>query len=275
MFRISGLGSGFVDTPSVPSPITRLDQVALFGRPRLWFALFAVLALLLAGLAWTVFARAPITIVAGGVISTEGGPVNVGTSLNGTVTNLYVRVGESVEIGNNIIAVRDDSGRTFRVQSPISGVVIEISTQLGDFVNVGDTVSTLQNKGEKLEAIAFAPVSTVGGIKVGQQARVAPDSVPIGEYGLINGVVTSIGSTPMSQARLNQLVGNSPVALAQLVSDQSVIEVRIRLDRNDDNPSGFAWTIGSGPAFTLLSGTPWSGDVLLGSTSPLAIMLGL
>ena len=264
-----------MDEEPAVSPMVRLNQIAQFARPRTWIMLIAVVTLLFGVLAWAALARAPKTVLATGIISTQGGPVNIGTSLDGTVTDVYVGVGETVQAGNTIAVVKDDAGRSLRVLSPVTGVISEISTQVGDFVNVGDTVGTLQNNGEAVEAIALMPVSTVGDVKVGQLARIAPDSVPVGDFGYLTGTVISVGATPMSDARVKQLEGSISGFDSSTDIGEPVVEVRIGLNADPANPSGFDWTVGTGPPFAPLAGTPWNGSVVLGSTTPLSTLLGI
>lgn len=263
-----------MDDERAASPIVRLDQVAIFARPRWWIMLLAVVSLLVGALAWGVLAQAPETDAATGIISTQGGPVNVGTSLDGTVIRVYVRLGDIVQEGNTIAVVKDDVGRTLRVLAPVTGSVIEISTQVGDFVGVGDSIGTLQIRGEVLEAIALMPVPSVVDVEVGQPARVAPDSVPVGEYGYITGTVISVGATPMSDARVQQLVGSISGLEGSSADRGPVVEVRIRLNLDAANVSGFDWTISDGPPFTPLAGTPWSGSIIVGTTTPISTLLG-
>jgi len=256
------------------SPVELTDEVALFGRPRMWVPLLAIVLLIVAALLWATIARAPILVPASGVISTVGGPLSVSTSVAGTVTGLNVVFGESVQQGNTIALVEDDSGKVTRVLSPISGTVIEVSTKVGDFAESGETLVTLQDRNQSLEAIALVPMSSVGGVEVGTDVLVSPASVPSEEYGYVRGVVESVGSVPMSESRINQLIGGVAGYAGASGQAEPVVEVRISLLPDPAVPSGFDWTIGSGPPFTLLASTPWSGSIVLGSQSYLSLLFG-
>lgn len=256
------------------SPIERLDKVTLFGTPKMWVGLLGLVALLLAGMIWGIFAKAPVTISAEGVISTEGGPLEVGTSLDGTVTSLFVTLGESVEESNTLAIITNDEGLAVRVRTPVQGIVIEISTQVGDFLSAGETVVTIQDSTQALESIALIPVSSIGQLIVGQEVLMSPKSVPVSEYGYLRGNIEIISSVPVSKARVQQLVGS--VAGFTNYDDQGepLIEVRIKVAEDSETPSGFAWTQGSGPPFSLLSGTPWAGDVIIGDSTPISTLFG-
>ena len=245
------------DTDKPVSPIEHLDGVTLFGTPKMWVGLMGLVFLVLGGLIWGFLARAPVTVPAEGVISTEGGPLEVGTSLDGTVTSLFVTLGESVEASNTLAIITNDEGDAVRVRTPVSGIVNEISTQVGDFLSAGSTLVTLQDTSVALESIALIPVSSIGSLIVGQEVFMSPQSVPVSEYGYLKGIIRSISSVPVSNSRVNQLVGSVAGSIDYNMRGEPIIEVRIALTEDSETTSGFAWTEGQGPSFEILSGTPW------------------
>ena len=258
----------------VVSPIELTDQIAEFGSPRMWVPLIGIALALLALFGWSAFAQVPVVVPADGVITTGGGPVNVSTSVSGTVTEVYVLFGEKVQPGNTIALITDDMGTVTRVVSPIEGSVIEVSAKVGDFATSGSTLVSLQSSLEGLEAIALVPMTDVGSVALGQTVLVEPSSVPASEYGYLLGTVKSIGEVPMSEARIDQLIGGVAGQTDAVDRTSPVVEVVVELVRNADNPSGFDWTVASGPPFTLLSSTPWTGDIVIGERSRLANLFG-
>lgn len=260
--------------PDSTSPIQRLDEVAVFGSPRLWVVLLGALLLLGGFLLWGTLAQPPVTTSTSGVISTTGGPLEVGAGLDGSVKAVYVAVGTNVEAGNTIAVLIDEFGREVRVNAPVPGIVIEVATQEGDFIRSGKGIATIQRFDEDLFALALVPTSSISGIAVGDEALVAPNSVPAGQYGYLNGVVVSVGSTPMSVSRLEQLLMSIAGYPTIDAISEPLIEVQIELERDETNPSGLSWTIGDGPPFTLVAGSPWEGSIVIGRQAPLATLFG-
>jgi multidrug efflux pump subunit AcrA (membrane-fusion protein) len=211
------------------SPIQRLDVVALFGTPCLWIALVGIIALIGGFLTWGVVAWPPVITSVLGVISTWGGPLEIGASLDGTVTSLFVSVGTAVEPSNTLAIIVNDEGKSVRIRTPIAGQVVEIATQDGDFVRSGESLGTIQRLDQQFAAFVLVPASAAGGVAGYEQFT---------------------------------------------VPKQPIIQVLIDLDRNQANPSGFAWTIGSGPPFTIPMGSPWEGQIITGDRSPLATLFG-
>lgn len=255
------------------SPVARVDQVALFGRPRMWVALIGIIVLLLAFIAWGFIARAPVSIAVNGLITTSGGVSDIGSSLTGTVNEVYVGVGDRVDVGNNVVSIEDDLGRTAEVKATIPGTVLEIATRVGSFVTAGQGLMILQTTDEPLTAIALVPVTDSGRIMPGQQVLVSPSSASPSEYGYIQGTVASVSAIPVSPARLEKLTaGIAGVADPEDLASP-VLEVGIVLS-SASTTSGYAWTIGAGPPFTLLAGTPFTGQIIVGEQAPLARLLG-
>jgi multidrug resistance efflux pump len=251
------------------SPVARVDQTAVFGSPRMWIALVGLLVLIAGFLTWGLLARAPITVPANGVITTSGGITDIGSSLTGTVVDVYVGVGDRVDSGNNVVTIEDDLGRSVQVKATVPGTVLEIATRVGAFVTEGQSLMILQTSDQPLLAIALVPVTASGSIRPGQEVLVAPVSTPSSEYGFLVGIVEAVGSVPISPARLEQLTIGTAGLAATIDQGVPVLEVRIGL-RPADSVSGFEWTLGSGPSYPLLAGTPFAGQILIGDQTPLA-----
>jgi multidrug efflux pump subunit AcrA (membrane-fusion protein) len=115
-------------------------------------------------------------------------------------------VGTSVEAGNVLAVLIDQAGREVRVTTPVAGTVIEVATQEGDFIRSGQGIATIQRFDDNLLALVPVPASSISRIVVGDEALVAPDSFPAGQYGYLKGVVISVAPTSMSVSRLEQLV---------------------------------------------------------------------
>ncbi|MFM7598878.1 MAG: HlyD family efflux transporter periplasmic adaptor subunit [Actinomycetota bacterium] len=256
-----------------PSPVARVDQIALFGRPRMWVALIAILLLIAGLLSWGFLARTPVTVAVSGLITTAGGISDIGSSITGTVTAVYVEVGDRVDVGNNVVAIEDDLGRTVDIKATVPGQVLELATRVGDFVSTGDGLLILQTTGEPLIAIALVPVTSSGGLSTGQSVLISPTSAASSEYGFIHGTVDYVSAIPVSPARLAELNSGIAGVADPEALEVPVVEVDIVL-ASADTASGYSWTIGSGPPYRLLAGTPFMGQIIIGEQSPLVRLLG-
>jgi len=151
---------------------------------------------------------------------------------------------------------------------------LESATRVGAFVEIGETLFIVEDARTDLEALAFVPVSSVGGIAIGQRALIAPASTPKDRYGEIEAIVAAIGDVPMSPARFAQLTARTEGLPAVLDQGVPIVEVRLTLEQDSAAPSGVRWTLAPGPPFELLSGTPFTGEVILGEITPIATLFG-
>lgn len=109
------------------------------------------------------------------------------------------------------------SRRTVVITSPNNGRIAGLSVQVGQSVHDGQSLGTViptDHGVTKLQAQLYAPSKTVGFVQPGQQVYVRYAAFPYQKFGLYQGVVKSISTTPFA---INEL----PANLAQQVAAQS------------------------------------------------------
>ena len=109
------------------------------------------------------------------------------------------------------------SRRTVVITSPNNGRIAGLSVQVGQSVHDGQSLGTViptDHGVTKLQAQLYAPSKTVGFVQPGQQVYLRYAAFPYQKFGLYQGVVKSISTTPFA---INEL----PANLAQQVAAQS------------------------------------------------------
>lgn len=86
----------------------RLDQLVPMVHPKRWCALAAMGSVVIAGLAWSVFGRIPITVTGRGVLIYPSQVSTIQSPSSGRILSLNVREGDPVKKGQ-VIAVVDQS----------------------------------------------------------------------------------------------------------------------------------------------------------------------
>ena len=202
----------------------RLDGAVLLPAPvAAWGAVaFAVAALAIGG--WfgataTYTSKESVP----GRLSPYGGTARAVVVDDGTVVDLLVAEGESVEAGaplarigtprrladpditatvrgtaatlaSNVATARKDV-----VAAPIGGRVDMLAVRIGQYVRGGDTVAVLVADDE-LVAELLVPAHLAGFVAVGQILRLNYDALPFGSRGSQQGVVTRVSRTAFSPA---------------------------------------------------------------------------
>lgn len=88
--------------------------------------------------------------------------------------------------------------RTLR--SPVDGKLGEVATlRPGSFVEEGDRLGAVVPQGNLKIVAEFPPSAVLGRIRAGQPARLRLDGYPWTQYGMVHGVVTTVGSEIRNQ----------------------------------------------------------------------------
>lgn len=232
-----------------PNPLEQIDHVFHHTARRTWLGVLGIALLLAAGLLWTAIAEQTITVDAPAVIVPPSGIFTAGELEAGTVTTVLVHQGEAVQKGQVLARFQPAGAATLQsLRSPVAGSVLAIEIRPGDVSTAGVPMFLVVPPVAPM-AIALVPAAQVSQLAVGQSAAITVNGVAPDRYGKAVGRVASIGSTPVTNERLQELTGDtSLVGLVQTLGPTR--EVRIAL-RSARTPSGLAWTGGPGPASRL------------------------
>ena len=238
-----------------------------------WAVLAGVALLIAAGVVWAVLGRAPETVSGSGMIVPVGGFVDVGTSLNGSVTEVLVSPGDDVAAGDPVATLKTEDGRVEPILATVSGTVATVVARQGGTTELGTPLLTLDPVTAD-RAVGFLPAAQAGKVRVGMPALVAVSSFPESQDGYITGTVRSVALLPATSARIQLLVGGNDQLPVFFTSSGPVVEVVVSLDTNPANPSGYAWTSGDGPNAEVATGELASVSVVVSDSSPLERIMG-
>lgn len=162
-------------------------------------------------------------------------------------------------------ALRERLARLGAVLAPYSGRVVEAKVNEGQVVGRGTPLLTIERdpEGGRGAPVALLYVTAQDGKRLaeGMVVEVSPSSTRREEHGFIHGRVTRVAEVPASSAGLlrtlqnDQLVQSFTTALGG-----TPFEVEVALQRDPATRSGLRWSTGSGPDFTIESGTLADGE---------------
>ncbi|RYE59495.1 MAG: HlyD family efflux transporter periplasmic adaptor subunit [Sphingobacteriales bacterium] len=83
----------------------------------------------------------------------------IGSYQSGTIVDLRVRIGDFVQIGKLLGSIQnqDESFQPYRLRSPLKGVVTFLSKTKGDFVQKSDPIVTIESLEKPIVTIWMAP----------------------------------------------------------------------------------------------------------------------
>lgn len=152
--------------------------------------------------------------------------------------------------------------QTIRAQA--GGRVVEVKVNGGDVVGAGSAIATLapvDSAGGQV-ALLYVPAGQGKRIRPGMAAEIQPSTVEREEYGYIRGRVTGVAPLPATAAGMRRVLRNDQL-VGQLLTGGAPIEVRVALERDPRNRSGFAWSASKGPAAGVTVGTLVEGRVVV------------
>lgn len=160
------------------------------------------------------------------------------------------------------------------VKSPYNGRVLEVTTNVGDLVQPGTRLVTLEDPSQPLKAVLFVPAAEGKKIAPGMPANVSPSTVRPEEFGYIVGKVEELSEFPLTPEALKRILRNEQLA-QELAGRATPIRVTVELILQPDAPSGFRWTSGKGPPLKVFPGTLCQGSVVVETKRPIAYIIPL
>jgi multidrug efflux pump subunit AcrA (membrane-fusion protein) len=224
--------------------------------------------LILAGVLWLILGRAPDTVAGRGMIVPAQGFVEVGTELQGVITDVDVSPGDKVLEGSVVARIVTDEGGKKAVISPVSGVIASVLIRAGAFTKRGTPLATIEPDGSEPVVTAFVPAGPGKRVEPGMLVRVSLASVPRSQYGTLRGSVVAVSPVPVPLERVLLIVGENLNVAEFFLAQGPVLEVAVGLERDPTTPSGYEWSIGRGPASAPSLGTMADVWVVVSDESP-------
>ncbi|MFI0432719.1 MAG: HlyD family efflux transporter periplasmic adaptor subunit [Candidatus Nanopelagicales bacterium] len=210
-------------------------------------ALAGISLLVIGAMAWAVLGRAPDTVEGRGVILPREGYAEIGTTTEGVVEQVSVGPGAQVIPGSVVAVVETVDGQKVPVTSTLAGQIVDVFARPGRRTALGQPMAIVEPSTGGLVVKAFLPAARAEAVSPGMQALVSPAGAPQSQFGYVEGTVASVAPAAASQERLLTLLGDNQTLVDFVLSDGPVQEVTVELTPAA-TPSGFEWTIGSGPA---------------------------
>jgi hypothetical protein len=257
------------------SATERLDERIKVVTVSGWLSLAVGLTLVLALVGWAVLGTTSDEVGGRAILVREPHPFLIESPVQGTVVQAPPPAGTAVAAGELLAWIRpgdDPDGKPLAIYASITGTVISSDAGLGTSVQPGQDLAYLSLAGAPLVAQVFVPTRSGLLVEVGMAATVSPSVAPSATYGLLRATVEGVSEVSLSPDRIETITGN-PVLAAEIVAGPPVLLITLALEPGTDGRQ-FAWTSGTGPPFTLQSGTLAQATVVLGTGRPLDDLFG-
>ena len=285
----------------------RLDQMLPITTPIGWMGLAAVGVLIFSVVLWSIFGAFTVKAEGMGMLLDSAGVVNISHVAAGKVDEIYVHTGSRVKKGDLIARMeqpaqladtrmarydmglaandREAMGRASQydakkyqqnvnenIYSDYDGIIDEVAAQPGAVLAAGTPIRTLRRDQQRqdLSGVFYVPVTMGKRIQPGMTLQLAPNGVDVSQSGSLIGVVRSVSQYPVSQAAMQERLGN--VQLAQWFlskENSSLVEVRFDLVKDENSESGYLWTSVVGKHKPITPGSFCTGSVIVDRKPPI------
>ncbi|MEM9272429.1 MAG: NHLP bacteriocin system secretion protein [Cyanobacteria bacterium P01_F01_bin.143] len=161
------------------------------------------------------------------------------------------------------------------IKSPHTGCIIELTATIGQYLNPGTTLGTLQNEVETSGMMGFTYFAVEDGKKIRPQMPIliTPDTVKRTRFGGIVGEITQVSALPITSEGATSVVGN-PEIVKQLMGEAGgKIEAIAQLKPDSKTFSGYSWSSSTGPQLEITPGTTTTVRVTIEQRSPISFVL--
>ncbi|MEQ8766377.1 MAG: NHLP bacteriocin system secretion protein [Planctomycetota bacterium] len=163
------------------------------------------------------------------------------------------------------------------IQSPFRGRVIRWNVAPGQSVTQGTPLVLLDGtdpgKEASLDAVMFVSAYEGKRIEPGMFVQVSPTTVKREEHGFIRGEVVDVAPYAATSRSMLSELEDDELVTAILGQVPVPLRVWVRLSRDRNAPSGFAWSAGRGPEMRITPGTPSQGFVVVEDRRPIELVV--
>lgn len=89
--------------------------------------------------------------------------------------------------------------KSYVIRAPLAGIVSAVTARVGQTVGPQAPMMSIIPAGSRLRAELAIPPRAIGFVKVGQQVHLALDSFPYQQFGSVDGVVTTVARSAVTQ----------------------------------------------------------------------------
>jgi len=159
------------------------------------------------------------------------------------------------------------------IRSPYNGKIIELMVNPGKVIDAGSPIASIEplNVEDELQAILYINPKEGKKIEPGMKVKVSPSTIEVEEYGYVTGSVEKVSEYPSSFQGMLRTLGN--LELVKSFSQEGPpIAIKVKLDRDSTNYSGYAWTSKIGPELKIKSGTLCFSKIIIETKRPISLL---
>jgi len=179
------------------------------------------------------------------------------------------------EVEQAIARLQKEVADNSTIKSSHTGCIVEITTSVGQYLNPGTRLGTLQTAGKSNEMLSVTYFTVEDGkqIRPGMQILITPDQVKRARFGGIVGKITDVSPFAITSEGAASVVGNPELVQKLMDRQGGKIEVIAELQLDSNTISGYKWSSSKGPPLEISPGTTTTVRVTVEERSPITFVL--
>nr|WKN34021.1 HlyD family efflux transporter periplasmic adaptor subunit [Tunicatimonas sp. TK19036] len=180
---------------------TRSDEIQdIIGQIPSWiirWGMTAIAVVICILIFCSFYIRFPDTLLAEAFISAQEQPFKVSWFKDGPQEHvIYVKEGELVEVGDTLLVEKNLVDQS--IIPLVSATRGNVAFQKGTADNPLKSVITVYPPILKMYTKLYLPSTSIGKVEEGQRVLIKLDAYPVEDFGMLEGVITALGETPLN-----------------------------------------------------------------------------
>jgi HlyD family secretion protein len=173
--------------------------------------------------------------------------------------------------------IRESIAQAGKIKSPVSGQLISIGKQVGDYVNPGDVMFTVMPEQGRLRAILLVSSNNIKRVKAGDPVLISPTESPATRFGYIKGTVSGVGNAPATQAELLRAFGTTETtqSFTNSFSQQPGVDLPyiVLVEIKQDSKGLPVWSLGRQPPWGFRPGGVANARIITETVRPIQLLI--
>ncbi|MDR2108452.1 MAG: CPBP family intramembrane metalloprotease [Coriobacteriales bacterium] len=283
------------------SSADQLDQEIQIVSPLGWLSLIAIICLAIAILAWSFFGRISDKVTGTGILAYgDSGIVGVYSRGDGQINSISVTEGEHVSQGDVIANVtlydildeisllegvagreellearQQELEANSALRAPVSGIILDINYTSYSYIEKGSLLCRIiedTTAAGDIFAVLYVPLAQGQSIEPGMSVDVSPKNLNREESGYLVGTVMTVSQYAVSTKSMMTELNSQPL-VDSMSKLGAMMEVRVKLARDEAAPSGYKWSRSNTAPDEVAVETLCDGDIYIADYRPITIIL--
>lgn len=250
----------------------QLDKSLVVVSPMSWIALLALTVVVVITVVWSIVGSLPETVTTSGIVSSPVSTNAIFAPESGTVLSVNVHGGSAIGMNDIVMTYKTGKGDVCEVYSDQVGTVTNVTVKVGDTLNQGSEIIRISPKTESKQVIVcYVKLADAKKVARGMDAMIMLSAADKQTYGHMQGRVINIDSYVSSTKGMAYVLGADNNLASTFQKDgTAVVAVTCELYPDGNTASGYYWSNEKGKTLEVTNGSLVEAKIVTKEIAPIA-----